>query len=99
MSALRAYERARRESEAALRIPFSAHVSRYIVRTRAGDYVQTFRLGGASFETADDDTLNQWHERLNLTWRNIASPHVAVWTHVIRRRAQTSTLATQTQGF
>ena len=53
---------------------------------RFGDYVQVFRLGGASFECADDEELNTWHERLNVLWRNIASPQVALWTHVIRRR-------------
>ncbi len=25
-------------------------------------------------------------QRLNVLWRNIASPQVALWTHVIRRR-------------
>ena len=30
--------------------------------------------------------LNNWHERLAIAWRNIASPNVALWTHVIRRR-------------
>jgi type IV secretion system protein VirB4 len=30
-----------------------------------GDYVQVFRLAGASFETGDDEELNNWHERLN----------------------------------
>jgi type IV secretion system protein VirB4 len=52
----------------------------------SGDYVQAFRLGGASFESADDADLNNWHERLNVTWRNIASPNVALWTHIVRRR-------------
>ena len=45
--------------------------------------MQTLRLGGASFESADDADLNNWHERLNVTWRNIASPNVALWMHVI----------------
>src|ERR1700690_4587563 len=76
-----------REISAAERIPFVAHVSHRIVRTAFGDYVQAFRLGGASFESNDDDELNNWHERLNVLWRNIAGPNVALWTHVIRRRA------------
>ena len=54
------------------------------VKTTFGDYLQVFRLGGASFESADDERLNNWHERLNVLWRNIASPHVALWTHLIR---------------
>ena len=80
----------RRELSAAERIPYSAHVSPLIVKTISGDYVQVFRIAGASFECADDETLNNWHERLNVLWRNIASPQVALWAHVIRRREVTS---------
>jgi len=77
-----------REFTAAERIPYTAHVAPNVVRTEFGDYVQVFRLGGASFESSDDQELNNWHERLNVLWRNIASPNVALWTHVIRRRAR-----------
>lgn len=75
-----------REITAADRIPYTAHVARSVVKTAYGDYVQAFRLGGASFESSDDDELNNWHERLNVLWRNIASPNVALWTHVVRHR-------------
>jgi len=44
------------------------------------DFIQTLRLSGASFESADDEELNNWHERLNVTWRNIASPNFALWS-------------------
>ena len=77
---------ARRERPAASAIPYTAHVSESVVKTRHGDYVQVFRLAGASFETADDAQLNDWHERLNGLWRNIARENVALWTHFIRRR-------------
>jgi type IV secretion system protein VirB4 len=80
----------RRELSAAERIPYTAHVSPHVVRTTLGDYVQVFRLAGASFECADDDTLNSWHERLNTFWRNVASPQLALWVHVIRRREVTA---------
>jgi len=80
----------RRELSAAERIPYSAHVTPFVVRTSFGDYLQAFRLGGAAFESADDAQLNNWHERLNILWRNIASPNVALWTHVVRRRAKIS---------
>ena len=76
----------RRELPASRHIPYAAHVAPEVIVTTAGDYLQTFRLGGASFESADDDTLNNWHERLNVTWRNIASPNVSLWTHLVRRR-------------
>ena len=76
----------RREVGAADMIPFSAHIDEFVVRTRAGDYVQTLRMGGCSFESADDEDINNWHERLNILWRNIASPNFAIWSHVVRRR-------------
>src|ERR1700728_1841608 len=84
--ALRSAARIRREWHASSHVPYLSHVSEHIVSTRAGDYVQVFRLGGLGFETADDARLNNWHERLNVLWRNLASPHVALWTHIVRRR-------------
>src|SRR5690349_4552350 len=76
----------RREASAAAMIPLVAHVDEYVARTRAGDYVQTLRLAGASFESADDEDINSWHERLNVLLRNIASINLAIWVHVVRRR-------------
>jgi len=76
----------RREQGVERCIPYTAHVADNVVRTDSGDYVQVFRVGGASFESADDAELNSWHERLNVLWRNIASPNIALWTHIVRRR-------------
>jgi len=89
----------RRELLAADRVPFTVQVSDHVVRTSLLDYVQVFRLGGASFESADDEQLNNWHERLNILWRNLASPNVALWTHVIRRREATPWPEESAGGF
>jgi len=89
----------RREQTVADRLPYSAQVSEHVVRTTCGDYLQVFRLGGASFESTDDAQLNSWHERLNILWRNIASPDLALWVHVIRRRETTSWQAGSGDGF
>jgi type IV secretion system protein VirB4 len=75
-----------RELFASVNIPYAAHVHENVVRTKQGHYVQGFKLTGASFESADDEQINNWHERLNVLWRNIASDKVALWTHVVRRR-------------
>src|SRR5215468_5694069 len=90
---------AHREALAAERIPYTAHVSPSVIATVFGAYVQVLRLSGASFESADDDTLNTWHERLNVLWRNIASPHVALWTHIVRRRETLSPDGVKGSGF
>lgn len=76
----------RREVSAADLVPIVAHVGKHVARTKQGHYVQSFRLQGASFESADDDDLNNWHSKLNLFWRNIAAPNYSLWTHVVRRR-------------
>jgi len=89
----------RRERLAAEHIPYTAHVSETVVKTRLGDYVQAFRLAGASFECADDEQLNNWHERLNILWRNLGSPHVALWTHLIRHPQKAVITCTPAGGF
>ena len=70
-----------------------------VVKTVFGDYLQVFRLAGESFESADDEQLNTLHERLNVLWRNIASPNIALWTHVIRRRERCDLPETSSKGF
>jgi type IV secretion system protein VirB4 len=89
----------RRELPAAIRIPYRAHVSRHVVRTESSDYVQVFKLTGTSFESADDDVLNNWHERLNVLWRNIATANTALWVHVVRRRESPKSAPAENSSF
>jgi type IV secretion system protein VirB4 len=91
--------RVRHELTLASQIPYTAQVSEHVVRTRAGHYVQVLQLGGVSFECSDDADINAWHERLNVLWRNLASPQVAVWTHLIRRRDHSYPSGTFTNAF
>jgi len=80
-------------------IPYTAHVAPEVVRTAFGDYLQVFRLAGASFESADAEQLNVWHEKLNVLWRNVAAPDIALWSHVIRRRETLRASAGVSDGF
>src|ERR1700722_13846315 len=89
----------RREMMASRHVPYRAHVSEHVVRTVYGDYMQVFRLAGASFESADDDALNTLSERLNVLWRNIASPNIAPWAQVVRRRERCGLPDVREQGF
>jgi len=75
----------RLEESTAAFIPYSSQVTRTVVKLANGDYVQTLRLQGAAHESADVLDLNVWHDQLNGFLRNIASPNVAVWSHVVRR--------------
>jgi type IV secretion system protein VirB4 len=89
----------RREREASERVPYLAHVSEHVVKTTFGDFVQVIRLEGVSFESADDETLSAWHERLNVLWRNLGSPTLALWTHIVRRPARLATEVDLRPGF
>ena len=89
----------RREFLSSHQVPYTAHVSEQVIRTKWGDYVQVFKISGASFESADDEQLNNWHERLAIALRNVASPNVALWTHVIRRREHAYPQGSFAEGF
>ena len=78
----------RREISMHRHVPYSAHVAPSVLKTRSGDYLQVFRLGGQSFESADAEQINGWHERLNTLWRNLAEPGLALWSHIVRHRQQ-----------
>ena len=96
---LRPVTTTRYERSAGEHIPYTAHVAATVVKTAAGDYLQAFRLAGASFECADDAQLNAWHERLNVLWRNLASINVALWTHLVRRPVSTPRAAAAGEDF
>ena len=94
-----ASRRASRDIGLASAVPYTAMLSPYVLHTRAHQFVFGFRLAGSSFETADDRQLNDWHERLNLLWRTIADPSVAVWCHVIRHSVAPTLHAGGMDGF
>src|SRR5699024_11075911 len=51
-----------------------------------GDYIVIFRLAGAAHESADDETVDEWHESLNTLLRNMQSPELSIWSHTVRRK-------------
>ena len=66
-------------------IPYTAHLTRNIVRLDSGYLCFVLKLEGAAHESADEGTQNAWHESFCQYLRSIASPDVAVWSHVLRR--------------
>ncbi len=67
------------------RLPYSSHVAPSVIYTDAGDYMVIFRLAGIAHESADDESVDEWHESLNTLLRNMQSPHLSIWTHIVRR--------------
>lgn len=74
------------ETEGSEFIPFKNHVTENVVSTKYGDYIQVFKLQGASHESADNSDLNSWYIQLNNFFKNTGSPNVAIWTHTVRRK-------------
>lgn len=66
-------------------LPYSNHVTKTIVKLKNGDYLATLRMQGAAHESADAQDINMWHGQLNNTMKNMASPRVALWSHIVRR--------------
>jgi len=58
-----------------------------VVALDNGALMLAFRMGGASFETADPRDLNDWHAKLNQAWRNLSDDRLAIWHHIVRREA------------
>lgn len=80
-------------------IPYTSHVTRNIVKLESGDYIVTVRMQGAAHESADATDINAWHNQLNNFMRNIASPDVALWSHVVRREFSEYPGGEQPPGF
>ncbi len=73
------------EVEASSFVPYSNHVTENVVKLVNGDFLQVIKLEGAAHESADVEDVNNWHNQLNSLMRNIASPQVALWSHIVRR--------------
>lgn len=79
---------AAREALAGSHLPYARHVDDVTLATRDGLLMQTIRLSGLLFETADTDELNYRAELRDAMLRAIGSSRFAVYHHVVRRRAE-----------
>ena len=75
----------RREVDVRTYLPYARHVSSQVTALDSGALMMSWRLDGASFETADPADLNDGCRRLNAAWRNLADDRLAVWHHLVRR--------------
>jgi type IV secretion system protein VirB4 len=81
---------ASREKPAGAHLPYARHVDDVTLETRDGLLMQTIRLGGLLFETADTEELNYRAELRDATLKAIGSSRFAIYHHVVRRRAETT---------
>ena len=69
-------------------LPYSSHVSPFIVKTDkgSGDYMRVWRIGGMPHETVDDDDIAIRMDNLNQLIRGLGTTAISLWTHNVRRR-------------
>ena len=76
-----------REKPAGDHLPYLRHVDDRTIETRDGLLLQTIRLDGLLFETADTDELNYRTELRAAVLRAIGSSRFAIYHHALRREA------------
>ena len=76
-----------REAPAGAHLPYARHIDDVTIETRDGLLMQTIRLGGLLFETADSDELNYRAELRDAMLRAVGTSRFALYHHVVRRRA------------
>lgn len=77
-----------REAPAGAHLPYARHIDDVTLETRDGLLMQTIRVGGLLFETADSDELNYRAELRDAMLRTLGSSRYAIYHHVVRRRAE-----------
>lgn len=75
------------EAPAGVHLPYARHIDEVTVQTRDGLLMQTIRLGGLLFETADTGELNYRSILRDAMLRSLGSSRFAIYHHVVRRRA------------
>jgi len=78
---------AAREAPAGAHLPYARHIDDVTIQTRDGLLMQTIRLGGLLFETADSAELNYRAGLRDAMLRTLGSSRFAIYHHVVRRRA------------
>lgn len=78
----------KREQAAGSHLPYARHVDDYTLETRDGLLLQTIRLRGLLFETADTGELNYRKGLRDAMLRAIGTSRFALYHHVVRRRAE-----------
>jgi len=78
----------KREQAAGSHLPYARHVDDYTLETRDGLLLQTIRLRGLLFETADTGELNYRKSLRDAMLRAIGTSRFALYHHLVRQRAE-----------
>ena len=76
----------KRELSVAEFIPYQHHFDKETIITKEGELLQTIRLEGWSFETADDVDVDMKKSVRNSLLKSLSNGNYAVWFHTVRRK-------------
>lgn len=79
---------AKKEKPVSHFIPYKGHWNKNTILTKNNGLLQVIKVGGFSFETADDDDLDIRKNIRNSLLKNMASGNTTLYFHTIRRRKQ-----------
>ena len=88
-----------REAPAGVHLPYARHIDDATIETRDGLLMQTIRLGGLLFETADSEELNYRSDLRDAMLRTLGTSRFAIYHHVIRRHADIALGEVQSDDF
>jgi type IV secretion system protein VirB4 len=67
-------------------IPYKCHWNRNTILTKNNELMQVIKIGGFSFETADDVDLEIKKNMRNLLIKNMTSGNIILYFHTIRKK-------------
>jgi len=87
------------ETPASQFIPYQYHYDNETIITRNKELLQTVKVEGFSFETADDEDVDMKKMVRNSLFKSLADGKFAMWFHIIRRRKSAFPGGDMPEGF
>lgn len=78
--------KAKKEKPVSHFIPYKGHWNQHTILTKTNGLLQVIKVGGYSFETADDEDLDIRKNIRNSLLKNMASGNITLYFHTIRRK-------------
>lgn len=78
--------KAKKEKSVAHFIPYKCHWDSNTILTKTNGLLQVIKIGGFSFETADDQDLDIRKNLRNSMFKSMASGNITLYFHTIRRK-------------
>lgn len=76
----------RKEKTVSRFVPYKGHWDQNTILTKNNGLLQVVKVGGFSFETADDEDLDIRKNLRNALYKNMASGNMTLYFHMIRRK-------------